>query len=191
MGFGSGAGVEGVAGLMSGAGKNMDVVLFTFKGDLRQMAEQQRALQDAGIQVLRRDVYPGVKTEEDFIKALTIIWTQRVEGWWHYKERYAQYGICTKNQYNRRLWKCIPLPVVIMTDERLVSDWKEFWSLLEQEGISINDAPLTYQQGACVDGGREPNKIFLDGTAYTEPMKVPVSIGDVIKVKDKEIIVSE
>ena len=36
--------------------------------------------------------------EEDIENALDLIWTNKVEGWWHYMDKFAELDICTKEE---------------------------------------------------------------------------------------------
>ena len=95
---------RGVMALIESAtDKRNDGKLFTLEGDLSQMANQRDFLEKRGFRVGRIDCYPGLFTEEDYRKALTAIWENRVDGWWHYDEDYVKYGICTMEQFNTRL----------------------------------------------------------------------------------------
>ena len=71
---------------------------FYLEGDLCQMSSQREALNSRGVQTKQNNVYPCVK-ECDKTKALTIIWENRVEGWWHYEDLYVKRNICTKDEF--------------------------------------------------------------------------------------------
>lgn len=75
---------------------------FFLDGDLSQMSIQRNFLQARGFDVKQNNVYPCLK-EEDVEKALKLIWDNRVEGWWHYQEKYAELKICTKEEFFARL----------------------------------------------------------------------------------------
>lgn len=77
---------------------------FLLSGDLCQMSAQRNFLQSRGFNVKQNNVYPSLK-ESDVENALKLIWEQRVEGWWHYEERYKKHGICTKEEFWDRLNK--------------------------------------------------------------------------------------
>ena len=87
---------EGSAGARQG-------YYYTFSGDLRQMSQQDDFLRERGFDVGRINVYPSVKTEEEFKRALRAIYEARCPGWWHYSSRYIQYGICTAAEFNRAM----------------------------------------------------------------------------------------
>ena len=74
-------------------------------GDLCQMANQRRFLNERGISTAQNNVYPCLKND-DIEKAMRLIWEQRCDGWWHYEDQYVEYGICTKEQYLERLKRC-------------------------------------------------------------------------------------
>jgi len=74
--------------------KNKDYS-FYLHGDLCQMSSQRSFLNSHGIVTKQNNVYPCVK-ECDIQKALTLIWEHRVEGWWHYRDKYVDYGIWTE-----------------------------------------------------------------------------------------------
>jgi len=76
---------------------------YYFDGDLCQMAEQKNFLQRRGFNIIMSDVYPTVKTEEEFKKALRLIWDNKIEGWWHYIEYYVKYGICSRLEFRKAL----------------------------------------------------------------------------------------
>lgn len=75
-----------------------DMKRFYISGDLNQMAIQKRVLSQHGIQTVQSDVYPTVSME-DLPKALQIIWKNKVEGWWHYKDEYIKYSICSAEEF--------------------------------------------------------------------------------------------
>ncbi len=75
---------------------------FFIDGDLLQMSEQKRFLQSRGFNVQQNNVYPCLR-QEDVERALKLIWENRVEGWWHYEEKYVELGICTKEEFWARL----------------------------------------------------------------------------------------
>lgn len=72
---------------------------YSFQGDLCQMAAQRDLLLDYGFKVKMSNVYPTVETEEDFIRAISLIWTTKCEGWWHYRDWYFEHNICTPYEY--------------------------------------------------------------------------------------------
>lgn len=68
------------------------------KGDLSQMGSQARFLKIRGFELRHEDVY-RVVSAEDAKKALAAIWIAKIEGWWHYKDLYIKYGICTAEEF--------------------------------------------------------------------------------------------
>lgn len=79
---------------------------FTFflSGDLCQMASQRNFLNSRGIITKQNNVYPCVKAS-DVKEALSLIWNVRVEGWWHYRDSYIKYSVCTSEEFMKRLDK--------------------------------------------------------------------------------------
>lgn len=75
---------------------------FYCSGDLCQMSAQESALRSSGIEVQHSNVYPVIK-ESDVSKALKIFWDFKVEGWWHYKEKFIEHNICTKKEFDDEL----------------------------------------------------------------------------------------
>lgn len=73
--------------------------MFYFEGDLCQMADQELELRRQGFAVGNSDVYPVVDSEEEYKKALRFIWDRKINGWWHYKDKYAKYGICDAEEF--------------------------------------------------------------------------------------------
>lgn len=72
---------------------------FTFflEGDLNQMSTQRQFLNNRGIITKQNNVYPCLK-EEDVPKALKLILVNRIEGWWHYKDKYIKHNLCTEEE---------------------------------------------------------------------------------------------
>ncbi|MDD5651231.1 MAG: hypothetical protein PHF86_12580 [Candidatus Nanoarchaeia archaeon] len=92
----------GVVSLLSSAVSNERApseFKFYLSGDLSQMGIQDCFLRNAGFEVARSNVYPVLK-EADVPKALQMIWEYKVEGWWHYKEKYVALQICTGEQFD-------------------------------------------------------------------------------------------
>jgi len=75
---------------------------FFLDGDLSQMSSQKRFLNERGISTKQNNVYPCLR-QSDVKEALTLIWEQRCDGWWHYCKYYVEFGICTKEEFNNRL----------------------------------------------------------------------------------------
>lgn len=92
-----------IANLIDGADRSKDAVRFTLDGDLSQMSRQEQFLKSRGFTVGRNNVYPGLYTEEDFERALRVIWQFKIAGWWHYQTQYLKYQICTENDFTTAL----------------------------------------------------------------------------------------
>ena len=75
---------------------------FFLNGDLSQMSIQKNFLSRRGFSIQQNDVYPCLKPE-DTKEALKAIWENRIEGWWHYKDKYVELGICQKEDFDKRL----------------------------------------------------------------------------------------
>lgn len=96
--------VAGVMGLMMHAVNKSDAKGFaSLQGDLNQMSIQAEALRAHGFTITFSDVYPIVQTEDDFKRALKLLWDREIPGWWHYLERMIEYGICTKEAWQEKL----------------------------------------------------------------------------------------
>lgn len=74
-------------------------MMFCFRGDLCQMADQERELRRQGFAVGNSDVYPVVNSEEEYKKALQFIWDRKINGWWNYKDDLVKYGICDAEEF--------------------------------------------------------------------------------------------
>jgi len=73
------------------------------RGGLRHLAVLQELLHQEGLDVGFVGAYPAVKTEDALRKGLTLIWENKIEGWWHYLDQYTTYGICTRAQFDAAL----------------------------------------------------------------------------------------
>lgn len=73
---------------------------YCFDGDLYLMSRQEELLRQMGVEVGRINVYPAVKTEDQFRHALQLIWTTKAEGWWLYRDKFAKYGICNEAEFD-------------------------------------------------------------------------------------------
>jgi hypothetical protein len=95
---------NGVIDLLGSANRAEAPCVYTFyvSGDLNQMSIQKSFLINHAIDVGQRDVHPVLK-ECDVLQALTLIYTNKVEGWWHYQEQYIKYSICTKEEFHNAL----------------------------------------------------------------------------------------
>lgn len=75
---------------------------FLLSGDLNQMSIQRNFLINKGFEVLQNNVYPSLKPA-DTKRALTLIWTENIAGWWHYQKEYAQHVICSAEEFKTKL----------------------------------------------------------------------------------------
>ena len=96
--------LDGVCDLLQSAvDKKRDTGFATINGDLNQMSIQKEFLRGQGFDLGQSDVYPIVRTEEDWKRALGLFWQYKVQGWWHYEAHYVKYNICTKQEFARAL----------------------------------------------------------------------------------------
>ena len=89
----------GVASLLADAHRS-DAVTHVLTGDLAQMAAQERHLVRNGITMGRSGGIPGMFSEEDFKAGLSILWRDKVEGWWNYRREFVFRGICTNCSFH-------------------------------------------------------------------------------------------
>jgi len=96
---------NGVLALLGSAvsGRRDEDYKFYLEGDLSQMSAQDSFLRDRGFDVGRSDVYPVLRTEKEFSRAVRLIWEHKVEGWWHYRERLIEDGVCTGEEFDSAL----------------------------------------------------------------------------------------
>ena len=96
---------EGVSSLLNSAitGREDAGFLFLLNGDLNQMGIQDRFLRSRGFTIGRRDVYPALRTKEEFNTAIKAIWESRIAGWWHYRKKLVENGVCTEEQFKQAL----------------------------------------------------------------------------------------
>jgi hypothetical protein len=92
----------GVFSLISSAasGRSDEGIVFLLHGDLNQMGIQENFLRKQGLDVGRNNVYPGFRTEKEYQNALSLIWNNRVEGWWNYEHEFLSAEICTQKEFN-------------------------------------------------------------------------------------------
>lgn len=96
--------ILGVMGLMAHAVNGSNATGFaSLNGDLNQMSIQADFLRAQGFTIRFSDVYPVIETEDDFKRALKLLWDRQVAGWWHYRERMIEYGICTNESWTNKL----------------------------------------------------------------------------------------
>jgi len=72
---------------------------FYLQGDLCQMGLQKSFLLEHDFIVEQSDVYP-VLNEADVPKALTLLFENKIEGWWHYKKELSELGITSEEPSN-------------------------------------------------------------------------------------------
>jgi hypothetical protein len=70
------------------------------EGDLSQMSAQKKFLRGEGFEVGQNDVYPALRDEETFLRAIKLIFEHRVEGWWNYERKLVEHGICTQPEFD-------------------------------------------------------------------------------------------
>jgi hypothetical protein len=92
-----------VLGVLNHAGTTDEGYHKTLSGDLGQMGEQKSYLIMMGFDVGMVDVYPALKDQENFDQAITLIYRARISGWWHYKDRLVELGVCTREEYDNAL----------------------------------------------------------------------------------------
>lgn len=78
--------------------ENNEEFTFFLSGDLCQMSSQRTFLNSRGIQTKQNNVYPCVR-QSDVSEALRLIWINKVDGWWHYKDDYILHSICTNEEF--------------------------------------------------------------------------------------------
>lgn len=95
----------GVMGLMMKAvlGARAPEYTFSFNGDLNCMGIQAQFLKLKGFDIAFNDVYPCVKTEDEFKRAIKLIFDNDVEGWWNYREKILKYGICDEQTWQQKI----------------------------------------------------------------------------------------
>jgi hypothetical protein len=98
--------VSGVVELITAAAEHRDDQGYNYclSGDLGQMSVQKEFLMSRGMDVGQRDVYPALRNEDDFRRALGLIWGNKIEGWWNYsKNILMEYEICTEDEFMQAL----------------------------------------------------------------------------------------
>lgn len=79
--------------------RNKDYTFHLIGGDLQQMSTQESFLRARGLDVRRNNVYPCVKTKEDYVRALRLFWESKIPGWWNYRTEFLRHKICTEAEY--------------------------------------------------------------------------------------------
>jgi hypothetical protein len=94
----------GVINILGQAKKNErhDEHTVYLDGDLCQMAAQATFLKNHGIDVEFNNVYPCVK-ESEKEEAFQLIWKFKCNGWWNYRDEFAELNICTKEEFKKTL----------------------------------------------------------------------------------------
>ena len=92
--------MPGVASLLADAHRS-ETLYKSLKGDLGQMAAQERYLLDRGFDMRRSGGIPGFRTKEEYEHGLKIIWQFMVEGWWNYRNELLGLGLCTEEELKR------------------------------------------------------------------------------------------
>jgi hypothetical protein len=94
---------QGVLNLLSSRdSKASDDYSFCLSGDINQMSIQKEFLKNQRFNVAQSNVYPVLK-EEDVPAALKAIFEYKVQGWWHYKEKYVELKICSSEEFDTEL----------------------------------------------------------------------------------------
>jgi len=115
---------------------------YYFEGDLSQMGAQRRLLSNYGFNVKMSDVYPTVETEEEFIKAISLIWEMRCEGWWHYDEYYFKHNVCTPYEFWSNLGKDKTVKLYHFVSRQEVWDNK-----VKLNGVLVTDEKTIVKRG--------------------------------------------
>ena len=85
---------------LSKAGTYDEGYIYRFSGDdLSKMGQQEEFLVKKGFDIGHQDVYPAVKTEEEYVKGLQLIYENKVDGWWIYHDDLLKFGVCTHEEY--------------------------------------------------------------------------------------------
>ena len=74
---------------------------FHLRGDLRQLSHQKVALKNL-FSIEQDNVWPCLK-EENVTEALSFIWNNAIDGWWHYEKDMIERNICTDNEFMAKL----------------------------------------------------------------------------------------
>lgn len=169
------------------------VQIYTFRGNTEELLEQQIILEMTGINVVMTTEYLVVNKEDEYKRALSVIWNEQVGGWRRYKDQFVKYGICTKNQFSRRYYGCLPLTEFLITNLEIIKDMEEWWKLVENGDISIRGIPICCER--VLDGnsltGEFTYRAKFNGEVIYRLNYLSVGIGTVVKVRDKEIKVED
>ncbi len=75
---------------------------FMLSGDLHQMSAQKIFLESRGVDVGQVGSYPALRSEDEYIEAVRLIWEKRVNGWWHYEKVITkQLKLCGKEEFRK------------------------------------------------------------------------------------------
>lgn len=76
---------------------------YALDGDLNQMSIQKRYLQNecAGFNIISQSGYwqPFLENKEEYDRAISCFWLDKVEGWWNYKSQLIKNNICTEEEF--------------------------------------------------------------------------------------------
>lgn len=90
--------------------------MFCFKGDLCQMADQERELRRQGFAIKNSDVFPVVESKDEYKEALRFIWDRRVNGWWNYMDDFIEYGICDAEEFTSSLRRQVEVEKILRNE---------------------------------------------------------------------------
>ena len=90
---------DGVLNLIGSHGTRDEGYKFLFDGDLCQMSAQKEFLHSRQFEIGQCGVYPAVKDQETFDRAIKAIWENRVKGWWNYKDKLITLQACTHDEF--------------------------------------------------------------------------------------------
>lgn len=87
------------------AGRHDRRAHYVFSGDLSQMGTIEAYLRMQGFAVVKCDVYPGFPKDQfsEYIRALRLLYEEKIEGWWNQEEALIAHGICTPQEFRIRL----------------------------------------------------------------------------------------
>ena len=93
----------GALAALGHAGQHDPGYTFTISGGgLGHMSSQYAFLRDHGFDVGRADVYPALRTQADYDKAVKAIWEFRIAGWNSCHDLFAK-NICTQQELDEAL----------------------------------------------------------------------------------------
>lgn len=77
------------------------------QGDLCQLSDQRRFLEQRGFDIERVDVYSGVETEQEYVSAIRALYQSCVNGWWNYRDDLIKHGVCTIEEFQAKLKRSV------------------------------------------------------------------------------------